>query len=119
MKKLLILLFAVVLAVVNSTAKDVTFAPDFKDGKSWTTPEARFSEQSKFRFDESNSNKKMLLIRRGAIRPAVIFTEELGENQDFSYSFEFSKSGIITADESPITCGNLPSHFSKYSAYFK
>lgn len=91
MKKLLILLFAVVLAVVNSTAKDVTFAPDFKDGKSWTTPEARFSEQSKFRFDESNSNKKMLLIRRGAIRPAVIFTEELGENQDFSYSFELMR----------------------------
>ena len=80
------------------------FAPDLTNKNSWTGQFGRFLEQDKLRFEKSelNGNRPMLINHRGAVRPAIKLSENIGENEDFGYSFDI----IRTADNSS-TCVGL------------
>ncbi len=100
MKKLL-LSFVSMLCVLSAMAQNISFAPNFNNKASWTSVDAKLTEQNRLPIvnDSTSQNKPMLLVRRGGNRPAVLFTKELGKNQDFSYSLE-----LIRLDDNSSIC---------------
>ncbi len=93
LKKLMMVLsgMPLMLAALES------FAPDFTNPQSFTTPFGALKDQRKLEF----TDKGWLLLRRGGPWPFVELTHELSEDEDFGYSFDLTRLD----DNSSMCCG--------------